>query len=143
MALLGCPQLTMTRTLSAMPNWLKKWFSSDYLKVRTKVVKWIYLAVSMDNASVQLGVSWGVDADGAGIEEAGSESESEDDLDDYERRKAQKSGKKNADTGNGQRRSAQFAREAVLESRSGFAYARRYEILHRRLNSPLYMGELP
>ena len=47
MALLGCPQLTMTRTLSAMPNWLKKWFSSDYLKVRTKVVKWIYLAVSM------------------------------------------------------------------------------------------------
>ena len=93
MALLGCPQLTMTRTLSAMPNWLKKWFSSDYLKVRTKVVKWIYLAVSMDNAPVQLGASWGVDADGAGIEEPGSESESEDDLDDYERRKAQKSRK--------------------------------------------------
>ena len=39
------------------------------------------------------------------------------------------------------RRSAQFAREAVLESRSGFAYARRYEILHHvRLCTMLTAG---
>ena len=69
-----------------MPVWLKKWFSTDYLKIKSKIVKWIYLAISMDNKSIKLGLS----LDSADDDDAYQFDSDSDDDEDWERRKAKK-----------------------------------------------------